>query len=66
MIFKILGAKLLNVFLISAEAGSSFGVYSVSHSLTPLGWVLIIVLPILSICGFIYLVAKLFKKTKLK
>ena len=66
IILQILETKFLNVFLVLVQARSSFGVYSVSKSLTPFGWFFVISLIILAICGIIYLKSKTLKKPKLK
>ena len=62
-----LGTKISGFLLmLSSEGGVSFGVYHIEKSLTPLGWAIIIILPITLIFGLIYLIAKILKKTKIK
>ncbi len=59
--------KVLGFFLMFADDKSvSFGLYEIKRSLTPLGWALIIILPLALIFGIIYLAAKVIKKRKLK
>lgn len=45
---------------------SSFQVTTVYKEITPIGWILIIGLPIGIIFGIVYLIIKLLKKPKLK
>jgi len=52
--------------MLSGEGKIAFGIHEIERSLTPLGWVVIIILPIALIFGVIYLIAKVLKKTKLK
>jgi len=61
---SFLGAHILG--LLFGEGGISFGIYEIERSLTPLGWAVVIILPISLISGLIYLTAKILKKTKLK
>ena len=62
-----LGTKILGVFLmLSGEGKISFGVYDVERSITPLGWAVIVILPTVLLFGAVYLIVKIFKKTKLK
>ncbi len=64
---NVLRIKFLGFFLmLSGEGGVSFAVHSTERSLTPLGWVVVTILPIALIFGVIYLTAKVLKKTKLK
>jgi len=62
-----LETKIPGFFLMfSGEGGVSFGVYHIERSLTPVGWAVIIILPIALIFGVIYLTGKILKKTKIK
>jgi hypothetical protein len=55
------------LFVYSAESGGvSFGLYDISKSFTPIGWAVIIILPLAIIFGIIYSVAGILKKPKLK
>lgn len=67
MIFLInlLGVNFLALMLFGENA-VSFGLYDIEKSLTPLGWAVVIILPIALIFGLIYLAAKTLKKTKSK
>ncbi|CAN5335928.1 hypothetical protein BH20ACI1_BH20ACI1_03560 [soil metagenome] len=49
----------------ASDASSSGDVYSVTQSLTPIGWAVVIIFPIALISG-IYLIARLIKKRKIK
>ncbi|MDQ3063033.1 MAG: hypothetical protein M3R14_09265 [Acidobacteriota bacterium] len=67
LLINVLGTKSLSFFLmLSGEGKIAFGIHEIERSLTPLGWVVIIILPIALIFGVIYLIAKVLKKTKLK
>jgi hypothetical protein len=64
---NVLGTYILGFFLmLSGEGNASGGGYVIEKSLTPLGWAVIIFLPIVLIFGAIYLIDKILKKTKLK
>lgn len=64
---SLLLTKTFGFFLIfSNKSGVSFGLYEIKKSFTPLGWAVIIILPLALIFGVIYLAAKIPKKTKLK
>ena len=63
LLVNVLGTKILCLFLmLSGEGKVSFGVHYVERSLTPLGWAVIIILPIALVFGIIYLTAKILKK----
>ena len=61
MIFphNLLGTHILG--LLSGEGKISFGIYEIERSLTPLGWAVVIFLPIALISGLIYLILKILK-----
>ena len=62
-----LETKIFGLFLmLLADEKVSFGVYDVSRSLTPLGWAVIIIVPVGLIFGTIYLISRIIKKPKLK
>jgi hypothetical protein len=64
---NFLGTKSFDFLLLLAGEGKvSFGIYHTEKSLTPLGWAVIIIVPIALIFGLIYLTAKFLKKTKIK
>lgn len=66
-LINALGTKSFGLFLMLLEEGkTSFGVYDVSRSLTPVGWAVIVILPTALIFGAIYLAFKIIKKPKLK
>jgi hypothetical protein len=63
---NVLGTYILGFFLMLSGEGNASGGYVIEKSLTPLGWAVIIFLPIVLIFGAIYLIDKILKKTKLK
>jgi hypothetical protein len=52
--------------LLLFQANSSFHVYTVYKEITPIGWIVIIGLPLVLIFGLGWLVVKFLKKSKLK
>jgi hypothetical protein len=62
---KFLSANIF-VLMLFGEGRTSFGVYDIKRSLTPLGWAVVVILPTALIFGLIYLTAKIFKKPKSK
>ncbi len=64
-LFNLLGTKLPNLLLLFGEQ-TSFGIYEVSRRLTPIGWIVVIIFPLVLIFGIIYLIIKFLKKPKLK
>ncbi len=67
MFFNVLAATIFNwLFLLFGSEGTSFGVYEIKRSLTPLGWAAVIILPTALLFGAIYLVVIILKKPKLK
>ncbi len=67
MFFNVLAITIFNVlFLLFGSEGTSFGVYEIKRSLTPLGWAAVIILPTALLFGAIYPVVKILKKPKLK
>lgn len=67
LLFNIFAAKTLGFFLLLlGSEGSSFGVYEVKTTLTPLGWATIVIIPTALVFGAIFLTVKFLKKSKLK
>ncbi len=68
-LFNFLAKETFGFLLLLLEkkgASTSYAVYEVKTSLTPIGWALIVIFPTAVILGAIYLAVKIFKKPKLK
>ncbi|MGI8787350.1 MAG: hypothetical protein ACR2HG_06280 [Pyrinomonadaceae bacterium] len=65
VLFDILTIKIFSFpLLLFGSEGVSFGIYEIKRSLTPLGWTVVIIVPLALIFGTTYLIAKILKKPK--
>lgn len=63
-LINMFGTKILGLLILFAQ--SSFQVHTVYKEITPIGWAVIIILPLALIFGIIFSIVKILKKPKLK